>query len=382
MKILLLLSEGIKRAPGRFALTLASITLCFVLFGLLYNIKAGFDYTLEWLSNDSLRVMSRVSLREPLPFSYLAKIEAVPGISGVEYAAVFGGYFQDPKKSVSAAAIGADRLLLFPHLRIDPKQQQAMKEIRTAAVAGRALAQKYGWSIGDKVPVVASNLTNQAGGTTWTFDLVGIWDMEGNPDLANEIYVNYDYINEARATDRNTVNIFIVRTTSPEATKSVARSIDAMFANSPADTWTRSDREWVGSAIRRVGDVHLMVNLVLGTALFTLFVLTRNAIAQSVRERIQDFGVLKVLGFTDWSVAMLIAAEALILCIVGAVLGLFLSRLFGHWFASQMRMTILTIPPGVFSTGLLFAVGLAFAACLPSAFMIMRMTPAHAVAKR
>ena len=382
MKILLLLAEGVKRAPGRFALTLASIALCFVLFGLLYNIKAGFDYTLEWLSDNSLRVMSRVSLREPLPLSYLGKIESLPGVSGVEYASVFGGYFQDPKNSVSAAAIGADRLLMFPHLVIDAKQHQAMKEIRTSAVAGRALAQKYGWRIGDKVPIIASNLADRSGGTTWTFDLVGIWDMEGNPDLANEIYVNYDYVNEARAADRDTVNIFIVRTADAGATKHVARAIDAAFANSSAETWTRSDREWVGSAIRRVGDVHLMVNLVLGTALFTLFVLTRNAIAQSVRERIQDFGVLKVLGFTDGAIALLITVEAMLLCGAGAVLGLLLSKFLGPWFAAQMRMTILSVPPGVFSTGLVFAAGLALAASVPSAIMIMRMTPAHAVAKR
>lgn len=382
MKILLLMFEGVKRAPGRFSLTLACVALCFILFGLLYNIKAGFDYTLEWLSDDSLRVMSKVSFREPLPFSYLTKIEAIPGVAGVEYASIFSGYFQDPKKFVSAAAVGPDRLLRFPHLTIDPREHEAMKEMRTAAVAGRALAKEYGWSIGSKISIVSSNLVNKTTGSIWTFDLVGIWDMDGNPDLANELYVDYDYVNEGRISGRDTVNIYLVRTINAAATKDVARRIDAMFANSSAETWTRSDKEWIGAAIRRIGDVHFMVNLVLGTALFTLFVLTRNSIAQSARERTQDFGVLKVLGFTDMAIALLIAAEAMVLCIAGAILGLAVSRLLGPWFASAMKMTILSVPPGVFATGLLYAACLAVAASLPSVFMVMRMTPAQALAKR
>lgn len=382
MRILLLLGQGVKRTPVRYCVTVICIALCFVLFGLLYNIKAGFDYTLEWLSGDSLRVVNRISLREPLPRAYLGKIEAVPGVVGVEYAAIFSGYYQDPKQPVSAAAIAPERALLFPHLVISPQQLDAMKQTRTGAIAGRALAATYGWKIGDKVTLISSNLTNRTTGEAWTFDLVGIWDLEGNPDLANELYVNYEYVNEGRVSAEDTVNIFIVRTRSSDEAKSIARLIDGMFVNSGAETWTRSDREWVGAAVRRIGDVHLMVNLVMGTALFTLFVLTRNAIAQSVRERTSDFGVLKVLGFRDVAVASMIVLEALLLCLVGAIVGLLVSRLLGPWFARQMQMTLLSVPPGVFSTGVLVAGLLALIASVPPALRIMHMSPARAVMKR
>lgn len=379
MKILLLLGDGAKRAPVRYAVTLTCIALCFVLFGLLYNIKAGFDYTLEWLSGDSLRVMNKISLREPLPRAYLSKLEATPGVVGVQYASFFGGYYQDPKQPVSAAAIAPERLLLFPHLQIPAAQLEAMKRTRTGAVAGRALADRYGWKIGDKVTLISSNLTNRTTGEAWTFDLVGIWDMQGNPDLSNEIYVDYEYVNEGRVSGTDTVNIYIVRTASTGEAKSVARLIDGMFANSAAETWTRSDREWVGAAVRRIGDVHLMVNLVMGTALFTLFVLTRNAIAQSVRERTSDFGVLKVLGFRDGAVAGLVVFEALLLCMLGAIVGLLVSRLLGPWFSRQMQMTLLSVPPGVFRTGLMLACMLALIASVPLAVRIWFMTPARAV---
>jgi putative ABC transport system permease protein len=203
--------------------------------------------------------------------------------------------------------------------------------------------------------------------------------MEGNPDLANEVYVDYEYVNEGRSDGRGTVNLFIVRVAEADAARNVAEAIDATFANSSAETLTRSDREWVGAVIRQVGDIRLMVNLVLGTALFTLFVLTRNSISQSVRERQSDFGVLKVLGFTDAAVASIIMLEAMVLCLLAAAVGLGIATYVFPAFAQQVKLNLSFTVPAVFYTGIAVSVLLAVAAGLPSAISLMRLQPAEAV---
>jgi putative ABC transport system permease protein len=376
-----LLLVGFKRSPARSLITLVSIALTFTLFGLLYSISASFDYTLDWLSADSMRVTSRVSLREPLPLSHLDEIERTPGVTGVEYAALFSGHFQDPKQTFSGAAIAPERVMLFPHMKLSAEAQSRMQRLRTAAIAGKVLAEKYGWKVGDRIAVNCPNLVNEQGSDSWSFDIVGIYDMEGNSDLANELYVNYEYVNEGRATGKNGVNIFIVRIARTASTANVGRDIDLQFRNSSAETLTRSDREWVGSAIRRIGNVHLMVNIVLGAALFTLFILTRNAIAQSVRDRTRDFGVMKVLGFSSGALSTLIVCEALIICLSGAMVGLAGSLLVSPWFARKIEMTVFVITPQVFVVGMLAGVFLALAASVAPAIGVALRQPVVALRK-
>jgi putative ABC transport system permease protein len=379
MTIAPLVLEGAKRNPLRYGLTIVSLAFGFVLFGLLHNISAGFDYTLAWLAGDSLRVTSKVSLRQPLPLSHLRKIEQIPDVTQVQYAALFGAFYKEPKNVISGAAVSPAKLLAFPHLRIREDQAAAFERARTGAVVGEVLATRYGWRVGDKLPLTSPSVHNKETGPAWTFDIVGIWTMEGNPDLANEVYVNYEYMNEGRAEGRDTVNIFTARVASTDAARRAAQAIDATFANSPAETLTRTDREWVGAVIRQVGDVRLMVNLVLGTALFTLFVLVRNSISQSVRERRAEFGVMKVLGFTDMEIAAVIMLEVLLLCLIAAAVGLGIAAYVYPAFARVVKLNLSFTIPAVIYTGLGVSALLAVAAGLPSAISLMRLQPAQAV---
>lgn len=382
MRTIRLLFVGAQSNPTRTLVTAISITLCFLLFGLLYSISAGFEYTLNWLSADSLRVTSKIHVREPLPLSYLTRIEQTPRVVGVEYASIFSSYYREPNQRVGGAAIAPERLQFFPHLRFEKSAQAAMQQLRTGAIVGRALADRFGWRAGQKVTLMSTNVLNRKTGPAWTFDIVGIYEMEGNAKLANEFYANYQYINEARVVGQNTVNIYIVRITDPDASRIVAHSIDTSFSNSGAETLTRSDREWVGATIRKIGDIQLLVNFVLGASLFTLFILTRNALAQSVRERTSDFGVLKVLGFSDLSILGLLLCEALVLCVGGATIGLIAAMLLAPWFAQQIQMSLFIMPPRVMLTGLMLSIALALLASLPPGIGIVRLSPATALLRK
>lgn len=370
MKFLPLVWAALRRQPLRSILTVLAVGVAFLLFGVMHGVIVGFEGALEKMSATRLRVMSRANILEPLPFAHGARIGRISGVRDVAHASIVLGYYQDPKNAVTAAALDVPSFLrAFPELEVPADQLAALLTTRTGAVAGKTLADRYGWKVGDRVALISPQWIRDDGSSTWDFDLVAI--ANGGPDddqtYANELYFHYAFLDESRIEGKGTVHQFVATIDDPTASDAIAQTIDAEFANSADETTTLNDREYVRSQIRQVGDVQLFVNSILAAVLFTLLFLTGNTMMQSVRERIPELAVLKSIGFSDAIVLTLVLTESLLLCFAGAALGLLVAAGVFPGIFQSFGVDAVTLPLSVYAEGLAIAALLAvFVAGVPS----------------
>lgn len=324
MKYLPLLWAGLWRRRARTILTVLSIVVAFVLFGILSGINAGFAHSLEASRLDRLFTDPRFGA--PLPHSYAEQIARVPGVALVAPRRVLGGYYRSPNNGQGVLCIDARFFSLRPEITITKEQIAKLRQTRTGAVVSVALQKLYGWKVGDKVPLQTQTLQVD-GSTVWTFDIVGIVDDTDYPGQAGWFLANYEYLNEGRAADKNTIDRFLVRIKDPNRATQISRQIDKLFINSGAPTRTTSEKSRSQSDIQFLGDVNLFTHAIVAAVFFMLLFVTGNTMMQSVRERIPEIAVLKTIGFTDNSVLWLVIAEAVLLCLIAATAGLLLSKL-------------------------------------------------------
>jgi putative ABC transport system permease protein len=381
MKFLPLLWAGLWRKRARTIFTLLSIVVAFVLFGMLQGVNAAFSNALNAAAVDRLNVVSRISFTESLPFGYLAQIESLPGVAAVAYQNWFGTYYQDRKNFVFSFPVDPVRFFpLYPELQLSKDELAALVRTRTGAVVGRELAKKYGWKVGAKVPLHSVIWTQANGSSDWVFDIVGIYDAPGNPNQANSFFFNYSYFDEGRSFGKGTVGWYVVKVKDPSEAMRVAAAIDKHFANSSDETKTQTEKEFAQSFIKQQGDISFIVTSILGAVFFTLLFLTGNTMMQSVRERVPELAVLKTLGFTDFAVVVLILAEALVLCLVAALLGLGIAA--AIFPALKSIIGEARLPADVMILGIGVGVLLALCTGLPPALRTTRLNIIDALAGR
>jgi putative ABC transport system permease protein len=382
MKYLVLVWAGLWRKKARTILTILSIVVAFLLFGLLQGINQGMNNVYRSLNVDRLYVQSRVSMNDGLPISLLERIKSTPGVRTVTHWSYFGGFYQDVRNSLPVFAIdAATQFAVYPKIRIPIDQVEAMQRTRTGAIISKEIAARYGWRIGDKVPLRTSIWTKHDGSDTYPVDVVGIMDISAyNAGSFPAFYINYGYLDEARAYGNGSVLYYIASIEDPRRGPAIAAAIDAQFANSSDETTTQTEQVFAQSQMKQVGDINLIANSIVGATLFTLLFLTSNTMMQSVRERIPELAVLKTLGFSDSKVLALILLEAIVLCVFAALTGLGLARLaFGFMGAV---FGALSPPPLVIEAGLGIAVLLAVVSGLPPAWRSTRINIVDALAGR
>jgi putative ABC transport system permease protein len=272
---------------------------------------------------------------------------------------------------------------LRPEITISPQQLETLLHTRTGAAVAADLAQKYGWKIGDKVPIQTK--TAQADGNqVWTFDIVAIVDDANYPGAGGWFLANYAYLDEGRVAEKGTISRFLVRIKDPERGGQIGRQIDKMFANSPVATRTSSERSGAQSGVQFFGDVNFLTNAVLGAVFFMLLFLSGNTMLQSVRERIPEFAVLKALGFSDITVLSLVVAEAALLCLLAAAAGLLLSKLIIPVARGPLSdfLLLLQTPWTAMLRGFGLALIVAFLSSLLPALRIKQLSVAEALIKR
>ena len=327
MKYLYLVWAALRRKPVRTFLTLLSVTTAFFLFGVLQGINLGIEGVFKMLNTAHLRVMSRVNMNDPMPISHARRMAAIPGVAHVTGLTVVFGSYQQPRNIQIALAVDIDETFkIYETMKVQPQVLAAMRRTRSGAIVGRALARKYGWKVGDRIPIHAFNVTRKDGSADWVFDIVGFYDMEQS-EWASNMWVHYDYVNEARGAGKDTAMQFMVGINDARQAAKISQAIDDAFANSPAQTTTQNEKDFVESLLRQIGDISFLVNGIVGAVLFTLLFLTANTMAQSVRERIPELAVLKTVGFSDNTVQWLVLAESLALSILAALLGLGIAAL-------------------------------------------------------
>jgi putative ABC transport system permease protein len=296
----------------------------------------------------------------------------------------FGGYFQDAKNALPAFATNVDQLAaVYPELNITQAQVDAMKTTRAGVLVGRPLADKYGWKIGDEIPVGTTLWPNSQSRNSWTFDIVGIFDAAPNyarTSLGSGFWINYDYWDEARLSDLHHVHQFMIRIDDPNRATAVAAQVDKIFENSSDETRTQSENAAIQSQFKQLADIGFIANAITGAVMFTLLFLSANTMMQSVRERIPELAVLRTLGFSAGTVCMLVIAESLLLCLSAAIAGLLLSAGAIHLVGAALGTAIL--PPAVIVGGLGIAVALAIISAATPAMLAQRLNIVDALAQR
>jgi len=384
MKYLPLLLAALLRKKTRTVLTLLSVAAAFTLFGMLDAVRVAFNAPQSVAGIDRLVVASRFSIIQPLPYGYLVRIEKVPGVKAVAYANWFGGVYQDPKNFFANIAVSLPSYLdIYPDIVLPEQQKQAFLTTRTGAVVGESLARRFGWKIGDRIPLQATIFPHRNGGNVWTFDLVGIY-RAAQPELRGmeqQLLFRYDYFDEGRQSGQGTVGWYIVKVEDPAGADRVAQSIDHLFANSSDETKTQSEREFQLSFAKQIGDIGLIVTAIMGAVFFTLLLLTGNTMAQAIRERIPELAVLKTIGFTNRAVLLLVLSESVLLLSLGGLAGLLFARLgLPLISAASSGQLDLVMPVQSWLLGLFLMLLIGFIVGLPPALRAMRLRIVDALA--
>ena len=384
MKYLPLVWAALRRKPVRTILTLLSVVVAFGLFGLMQGVTAGLDDAIETYTDETrLMTQSRVNLVEPLPISYLAQIQAIRGIDRIAYYGWFGGYFQEPRNQINTGAVNIEAFLdIYPEFVVTPEALDTMLRTRTGALVGRDLLNRFGWSVGDRVPLGSSIWTQQDGSSTWDFDIVGAIDSSDEALPADDFLINYDYFDEERSFGKGAVAIYMSKIADPSRSAQIAEQIDDLFLNSTAETKTQNEREWTQGQIAQIGDINFFVNAIAGAVMFTLLFLTWNTMAQSVRERIPELTVLKTYGYSNVQVVTFVFAEALLLCVGAALIGLGLAAAAFPGMFRAMGIGALPMPTSVVLFGCAVAALLAFLSGLLPALRAQRLSIVDALAGR
>ena len=379
MKFLPLIWKNIWRRKFRTTFTLLSIFIAFVLFGILMTIRYSFSFGVEIAGADRLVLIHKISLIMPLPVSYQARLQQVPGVQLASHQTWFGGIYQDPSNFFANIAVVPEPFLkIYPEFVLPPDQLKGWLDDRQGAIIGRDLATRFGWKIGDRIPLTAPIWLPKGGGTTWEFNIRGIYDGGDMVDKT-QMFFRYDYLDENRIQGEGQVGWYVVKISDPSKAVELAHSFDEMFANSSAETKTTTEKGFVEGFAKQIGDIGSIMIAISSTVLFMFGLVAASTMAQSVRERTSELAVLKTLGFSDTSILGLVLTESLFIAFTGGLLGLGLAWLFvqgGDPTRGMLPIFVLPARDVAIGVGLMAAMGLVAGVMPAIAAMRLKITDA------
>jgi len=374
MKFRRLIFANLFRKKVRLILTIGSFAVALFLFTFLAVVKSAFSRGTDLAGADRLVIINRTGLIQTMPLAYRDKILRIEGVKTVTHNNWFGGVYQDEKN-------------FFPQFVIDPEnQRQVMTEMRVpddqwtnfvndrqGAVVGAGLAKRFGWKVGDRIP-----LKNALYGPTktWEFNLDGIYKNDHPGGDESQFWLQWKYFDEnIPAVIKGQVGWYVLKLDSPDDAVRVARAIDTGFANSSTETKTESESAFQAGFAKQLGNIELLILTIGGVVFFTLLLVTGNTMAISVRERTGELAVLKAIGFSDRSVLFFVLAESLVIALVGGLIGLGLAVLAIPVVGAALNGLLppLLLSVSVLSLGLVFAVFVGVASGLLPGIGAMRM---------
>jgi putative ABC transport system permease protein len=317
------------RRKVRVIFTLLSIILAFLMFGMLDALRTSLSQAVNLTGADRLITISKVSIIDSFPVSHYAKVQATPGVSSVVHLNWFGGVYKDGKAQIPVFPMNVDEFFkVYPEVKITPEEYAAWKADRQGMVIGQVLADTYGWKKGDRVPIKSSIFRKQNNGDTWEFNIKAIYKVENSAGWDNQSAMfHYEYYNESLLFGRDQIGWMTVKVSDPAQSEAVAKRIDDQFANSSDETKTATEKAFTKQFLEQIGNIGKILISVVLAVFFTMLLVTANTMAQSVRERTNEIGVLKTLGFSSGSVLRVVIGEALFLTIFGGLIGFALSYL-------------------------------------------------------
>ena len=365
----------------RTALTLLSIVNAFLLYGLLQGFASGLTQGQAEVHADALIIQSRISGNEMLPTSLVARFKSAPGVTDATPFVSFAGYYRRPDQFVRAwGAYPSETPQAMPAMEIAPAAIQAFRNERDGILVSTEVMTRFGWKIGDHIPLTSVLWANKNGAHSWDFTIVGTYSAPSSLGLRNSLVFDYDYLDQSRTQNQGMTNGMLVRVADPLKAGQVAQSLDALTRNSPYETKTETEGQYTRDTVQQLGNVGFLVGSVVSAVFFTLLISVGGVMAEASRERTKEIGVLKAIGFSDGGALALVLAEATAVCMSAALAGL----LIADWLFPIARNLIgfnAAIQQGpVFVAGLALAAALALASGLPPALRALRLPVIEALA--
>lgn len=328
MKFLPLVWSSLRRRTLRTVFTLLSVVVAFTLFGVLMAIRTAFDAGITVSGAERLVMLDKVSLINALPIRYRAQIAGVPGVAEVTHANWFGGIYQDPRNDFPKLAVEGDSWLrVYPELVVPDAQQRAWLADRTGAMVGIETARRFGWKIGDRVPLQGT-IYRRPDGRAWEFTIDAIYDArEGSADRTQFLF-HQTFLSDTLTPGsygRDEVTYYVIKVADPREGGQVAARLDALFDGSSPQTKTATEKAFVSSFANQMGDISAITLAIAGAVLFAILMVTGNTMAEATRERTSELAVLKTLGFGDGRIFALVVTESCVLALAGGGLGLALA---------------------------------------------------------
>jgi putative ABC transport system permease protein len=344
---------------------------------MLMTIRAAFSLGVDIAGLDRLILIHKVSLIMPLPYSYLGRLQTTPGVELATHQTWFNGIYQEPANFFANIAVEPEKFLkIYPEFRVPPDQVEAWLADRQGAIVGRDLADRFGWQVGDRVPLIGT-IWQPRQGQVWDFNVRGIYDGEEGIDKT-QFFFRYDYLDENRAEGEGLVGWYVVKIADPSRAVAMSRTFDEMFANSAAETKTTTEKGFIEGFATQIGDIGAIMIAISSVVLFMFGLVAASTMAQSVRERTGELAVLKTLGFTSGAILALVLAESLFIVLVGGGLGLLVAWLLVQQGDPTGMLPLFRLPPRDLAIGaaLMVTMGILAGAAPAVGAMRLRITDA------
>jgi putative ABC transport system permease protein len=325
MKFLSLVLKSARRSKRRTALTVMSVAIAVFLFASLRAVLDGFNAATEASSSTRIVTLRSTSLIFSMPTSHAEAIKSTPGVQDLTWASWFGGIYKDPQNFFAQFAIEPESYLrMYPEILLTPEERKAFLEDRTGCIVGDGLAKRYGFKNGDRITLKVGIPTY--GNRDFDFTVRAVYRSGGAAVDNQSMMFQWKYADE-RSLQKGQVGWYISQISHPDKAAEIAGAIDRKFMNSPYETKTDTEKAFQSSFVAMFGNLSLLLGSVaLAVVITTLFV-AGNTMAMSVRERTTEIGVMRTLGFPSRTIFLLIAGEALLMSIVGGLIGLLAARM-------------------------------------------------------
>jgi putative ABC transport system permease protein len=353
MRFRSLIFANLFRKKIRLILTVGSFAVALFLFSFLAVVKGAFGRGADIAGADRLVIINRISIIQPLPLSYRDKILRIPGVKAITHNNWFGGVYQDESKFFPQFAIDPqNQRIVLPELKVPDDQWANFLKDRQGAIAGAKTAARFGWKIGDRIPI---KTTIFGGANTWEFNLDGIYHSTTVGGDESQFWFQWDAFEEGvPKAFKDNVGWYVLKLDNPDDAPRVGKAIDDMFTNSSFETKTETESAFAAGWVKQFGNIEFLILSIGGVVFFTLLLVTGNTMAISVRERIGELATLKAIGYSDRKILFFVLAESLMIALFGGLLGLALAAVAIPVLAAALNglLPTLILSPAILSVGL------------------------------
>jgi putative ABC transport system permease protein len=379
MKFRRLILANLFRKKIRLMLTIGSFAVALFLFAFLAVVRGAFLGNSELASANRLVTINRTSIINLIPLSYAAKIQRIPGVTYVTHNNWFGGVYQDEKNFFPQFVIDPEtQRQVFPELVVPDDQWANFLKDRQGAVVGARTAKRFGWKIGDRVPIK----TTLYGGGSWEFNIDAIYHGTRPQDDETQFWFQWDYFEERiPEAVKGQIGWYVLRIANPDDAPRIAKAIDNEFANSPSETKTEAESAFAANWVKQFGNIQFLIVTIGVVVFFTLLLVTGNTMAISVRERTSELAVLKAIGYSDRAVLFFVLAESIVIALFGGLLGLGLALLAMPVLGTALANILpnLNLPTSILAFGLAVAIVVGIASGILPGIGAMRMRVVNAL---